>query len=99
VQRGCAKWSARVITNWLLILNTRSELFTAAACRFLIMKTKGFAAAVVDVLYSMRVYAIVGYIIFIDRFMHLQKYRLQHHLKINQLVLLLSVTACKHVIL
>jgi len=22
VQRGCAKWSARVITNWLLILNT-----------------------------------------------------------------------------
>jgi len=23
VQRGCAKWSARVITNWLLILNTR----------------------------------------------------------------------------
>jgi len=24
VQRGCAKWSARVITNWLLILNTPS---------------------------------------------------------------------------
>jgi len=25
VQRGCAKWSARVITNWLLILNTLPE--------------------------------------------------------------------------
>jgi len=24
VQRGCAKWSARIITNWLLILNTRA---------------------------------------------------------------------------
>jgi len=25
VQRGCAKWSARVITNWLLILNTQAD--------------------------------------------------------------------------
>jgi len=24
--RGCAKWSARVIRNWLLILNTRTAI-------------------------------------------------------------------------
>jgi len=31
VQRGCAKWSALVITNWLLILNTRAAWPNLAA--------------------------------------------------------------------
>jgi len=42
VQRGCAKWSARVITNWLLILNTPVDIMSHSIIIFDVLYIASF---------------------------------------------------------